>query len=71
MATGTFWGHTGDAERSARQHEFNAGAAIIVAKHGHDRDPLRRVAGGCGRGNDVDLEPLNFFSAHFYSVRNY
>ena len=68
VTAGTFWGHTGDAKRSARQFEFNAVAAI-VASHEHDRDPLRRTADGCGRGNDADLEPLNFFSADGCPIR--
>src|SRR5512147_2212517 len=70
VTTSTFWGHTGDAKRSARQHEFNA-AAAIVAQRRHDRDPLRRTADGCCRGNDADLEPLNFFSADGYAIRSY
>ena len=70
MTAGIFWGHTGDAKRSARQHGFNA-AAAIVAQHGHARDPLRRTADACGRGNDADLEPLNFFSTHGCPIRTY
>jgi hypothetical protein len=70
LAAGTFWGHTGDAKRSARQLGFNA-AAAIVAQRGHNRDPLRRTADACGRGDDADLEPLNFFSAHGCPIRNY
>ena len=70
VAAGTFWEHTGDAKRSARQHGSNA-AAAIVAKREYDRDSLRRTADACGRGNDADLEPLNFFSAPGYPIRNY
>ncbi len=65
VTTGTFWGHTGDAKRSARQCESNA-AAAIVTQHGHDRDPLRRTADVCGRCNGAALEPLNLFSADGY-----